>query len=154
MNDQSAEDALLSTRNRNTAMSILMSHPDLADCRRLFLRNYKVHAHIGAHAFETLGAQRVVFNVDLYVPLAMSTPVNDRLEEVLDYDFIRTTISTRIAEGHIVLQETLCDDVLRRMLNHPQVRAARVSTEKTDVYDDCDAVGCEVFGFSSANRGA
>jgi dihydroneopterin aldolase len=28
---------------------------------------------------------------------------------------------------------------------HPQVRAARVSTEKPDVYPDCDAVGVEVF---------
>ena len=32
------------------------------------------------------------------------------------------------------------------MLAHPRVRAARVSTEKPDVYPDCDAVGCEVFG--------
>lgn len=127
---------------------MLISHPDLADCRRLFLRNYKVHAHIGAHAFETLGAQRVVFNVELYVPLAQSTPTHDKLDEVLDYDFIRTTIMNRILQGHIVLQETLCDDVLRSMLANPRVRAARVSTEKTDVYDDCDAVGCEVFGFN------
>ena len=42
-------------------MSILISHPDLADCRRLFLSNYKVHAHIGAHAFETLGCPAVEF---------------------------------------------------------------------------------------------
>ena len=32
------------------------------------------------------------------------------------------------------------------MLAHPKVRAARVSTEKPDVYPDCDAVGVEVFG--------
>ncbi|WP_418318401.1 dihydroneopterin aldolase [Piscinibacter sakaiensis] len=134
-------------------MSILMSHPALADCRRLFLRNYKVHVRIGAHAFETLSAQRVVFNVELYVPLAQSTPAHDRLDEVLDYDFIRSTIRQRIAEGHIVLQETLCDDVLRLMLENPQVRAARVSTEKTDVYDDCDAVGCEVFGINPLPAG-
>ena len=44
------------------------------------------------------------------------------------------------------LQETLVDDVLALMLAHPNVRAARVSTEKPDVYPDCDAVGVEVFG--------
>ncbi|MEY2893569.1 MAG: hypothetical protein RJA98_3477, partial [Pseudomonadota bacterium] len=43
---------------------------------------------------------------------------------------------------------TLCDDVLQLMLAHPRVRAARVSTEKPDVYPDCDSVGCEVFGMS------
>jgi dihydroneopterin aldolase len=31
------------------------------------------------------------------------------------------------------------------MLQHPKVRAARISTEKPDVYPDCDAVGVEVF---------
>jgi dihydroneopterin aldolase len=51
-----------------------------------------------------------------------------------------------VQQGHIHLQETLCDDVLRTMLAHPKVQAARVSTAKPDVYPDCEAVGCEVFG--------
>jgi dihydroneopterin aldolase len=87
------------------------------------------------------------FNVDLYVPLATSTPTRDRLDEVVDYDFIRATIHQRIARGHIELQETLADDLLRALLSHPGVRAARVATEKPDVYPDCEAVGVEVFGF-------
>jgi 7,8-dihydroneopterin aldolase/epimerase/oxygenase len=33
---------------------------------------------------------------------------------------------------------------------HPRVRAARVSTEKPDVYPDCAAVGVEVFGIKEA----
>ena len=47
--------------------------------------------------------------------------------------------------GHIELQETLCDDVANTLLEHPKVQAVRVSTEKPDVYPDCDAVGVEVF---------
>jgi dihydroneopterin aldolase len=31
------------------------------------------------------------------------------------------------------------------MLAHPKVRAVRVSTEKPDVYPDCDSVGVETF---------
>jgi 7,8-dihydroneopterin aldolase/epimerase/oxygenase len=84
--------------------------------------------------------------VDLYIPLALSTPKDDELDEVVDYDFIRRSIAERVARGHIHLQETLCDDVLALMLAHPKVRAARVSTEKPDVYADCASVGCEVFG--------
>ena len=127
-------------------MQTSLLHPGLRDCRRLFLRNYEVWINIGVHDFEKKGEQRVVINVDLYVPLAHSTPHTDELHEVLDYDFIRRTIAGRVAQGHIHLQETLCDDVLALMLAHPNVRAARVSTEKPDVYPDCDAVGCEVFG--------
>ncbi len=110
-----------------------------------FLRNYEVNINIGVHDFEKRGEQRVVINVELFVPLAMSTPVEDKLREVVDYDFMRATIARRVEQGHIHLQETLCDDLVKIMLAHPQVRAARVSTEKPDVYPDCDAVGVEVF---------
>jgi dihydroneopterin aldolase len=121
--------------------------PALRDCRRLFLRNHEVMVRIGVHDFEHQAPQRMRFNVDLYVPLALSTPSQDRLDEVVDYDFIRTTIAQRIARGHIELQETLADELLRALLAHPGVRAARVATEKPDVYPDCEAVGVEVFGW-------
>lgn len=127
-------------------MQNLLSHPSLMDCRRLFLRDYEVFINIGVHAFEKTGEQRVVINVDLYIPLSLSTPRADELDEVVDYDFIRRSIAERVSRGHIHLQETLCDEMLAMMLAHPKVRAAQVSTEKPDVYPDCDAVGCEVFG--------
>lgn len=126
-------------------MLAALSHPRLTDCRRLFLRNYEVRINIGVHDFEKKGEQRVVINVELFVPLALSTPVEDKLREVVDYDFMRSTIAQRVARGHIHLQETLCDDVAAALLAHPQVRAVVVSTEKPDVYPDCDAVGVEVF---------
>jgi dihydroneopterin aldolase len=118
----------------------------LRDCRRLFLREHEIHVNIGVHDFEKQGGQRIVIHVDLWVPLALSTPREDRLDEVLDYDFIRRTVAERVARGHIHLQETLADDLLRSLMAHPMVRAARVSTEKPDVYPDCAAVGVEVFG--------
>mgnify|MGYP000561825220 CR=1 FL=1 len=40
----------------------------------------------------------------------------DKLAEVVDYDFVREVIAARIAQGHVELQETLCDAVLERML--------------------------------------
>ena len=122
-----------------------LNHPKLADCRRLFLRNYEVMINIGVHDFEKKGEQRVLINVDLYIPLALSTPKDDHLEEVVDYDFMRETIARRMAQGHVHLQESLCDDVVRSMLAHPKVRAVRVSTMKPDVYPDCEGVGVEVF---------
>lgn len=122
-----------------------LSHPALRACRRLFLQNYEVNINIGVHDFEKRAEQRVLINVDLFVPLAMSTPQQDKLDEVVDYDFMRSVIAARIARGHIHLQETLCDDVARIMLEHPRVRAVRVSTEKPDVYPDCQSVGVEVF---------
>lgn len=117
----------------------------LNHCRRLFLRGMQVQAHIGIHDFEKQSAQRVLIDVDLYVSLEGSTPHDDRIDEVVDYDFIRAVVHERIARGHIGLQETLCDDILDRLLQHTGVLAARVSTRKPDVYPDCEAVGVEVF---------
>jgi len=128
-------------------------YPELSDCRRLFLRNYEVQINIGVHEFEKKGEQRVLINVDLFIPLAMSTPQADQLDEVVDYDFMRDTIARRMAQGHIQLQETLCDDVAQAMLAHPKVRAVRVSTEKPDVYPDCESVGVEVFQVKRVQAG-
>jgi len=122
-----------------------LSRHRLSDCRRLFLRNFEVPIKIGVDEIEKKGAQRMLVNVDLYVPLALSTPSRDDLTEVVDYNFMRDTLATRTAMGHIQLQETLCDDVARVLLSHPSVRAVRVSTEKPDVYADCESVGVEVF---------
>jgi dihydroneopterin aldolase len=126
-------------------MQALLSHPRLIDCRRLFLSNYEIYINIGVHDFEKRGEQRVLINVDLFVPLNENTPTQDQLDEVLDYDFMRRSIVDRVSKGHIHLQETLCDDVARIMLAHPHVRAVKVSTAKPDVYPDCDAVGVEIF---------
>ncbi|MEY3950654.1 MAG: hypothetical protein RLZZ619_240 [Pseudomonadota bacterium] len=126
-------------------MQALLSHPRLMDCRRLFLSNYEIYINIGVHDFEKRGEQRVLINVDLFVPLIENTPTHDSLEEVVDYDFMRQSIVERVSKGHIHLQETLCDDVAKIMLKHPRVRAVRVSTAKPDVYPDCDAVGVEIF---------
>ncbi|MDQ3187423.1 MAG: dihydroneopterin aldolase [Pseudomonadota bacterium] len=119
----------------------------LADCRRIFLRNYVLDANIGVHAHEKTGPQRIALNVDVFVLLALSTPREDRIHEVVDYDFIRLAISHRVEHGHINLQETLIDDIARVLLANPAVRAVRVSSEKHDVYDDVDAVGIEILRF-------
>lgn len=126
-------------------MLSILHHPQLANCRRLFLRNYEVNINIGVHEFEKKGEQRVLINVDLYIPLELSTPKDDQLDEVVDYDFMRSTIAARVSQGHIHLQETLCDDVAKSMVAHPRVKAVLVSTMKPDVYPDCEGVGVEVF---------
>lgn len=117
----------------------------MQSCRKLFLRRHEVKVRIGVHAFEKTAPQRMWIDVDLYVPFAQSTPSRDRIDDVVNYDFIREVIAERITSGHIELQETLCDDIAAQLLSHAGVRAVRVATAKPDVYPDCEAVGVEVF---------
>jgi len=130
-------------------MSDVLNHLAL-HCRRLFLRKHTVDVRIGVHDFEKHAPQRIVFNVELFVPYSASTPTQDDLAEVVDYDFIRAVIARRVAQGHIVLQETLCDDLMRELIAHPQVQAVRLSSCKPDVYPDCEGVGVEIFQIKPA----
>jgi len=125
------------------------SDPFLRDCRRIFLQGLTQMVWIGIHDFERQSAQRVIFDIDLYVPLSENTPTRDHLEEVVDYDFVRRVVEVHTQQGHIELQETLCDAVLTDLLRHSQVVAARVSTRKPDVYEDCAAVGVEAFRYKT-----
>lgn len=122
-------------------------HPQLQDCRRLFLRNYTAEVSIGVYDYEKTATQRIIINVDAYIPLAASTPKEDRLDEVVDYDFLLQAVTNRLARGHIQLQETLCDDIAATLLAHTSVKAVRITSEKCDAYDNCDSVGVEIFRF-------
>ena len=124
--------------------------PRLAHCRRIYLRDAVFEANIGVYDSEHAGAQRLVVNVDLFVSLSASTPQHDRVEEVIDYDFVRETIRGRLKRGHVNLQETLIDDLAGALLARPGVVAVRVCTEKPDVYDDVAGVGIEVLRFKES----
>lgn len=126
---------------------MLYFHPKLADCRRVFIKNYRLDMQIGIYPHEQNKNQYVLVNIEFWVPLAQTTPKNDSIAEVVNHDFVRPGIQAFIQKGHINLQETLCDAIVDLCLAHPLVIAARVSTEKREVYPDCESAGIEVFKF-------
>lgn len=96
---------------------------------------------IGIHAHE-VDPQRVRLSV--WMTVDYPDPVaDDRIEAVLDYDFVRTGIVALAAERHFALQETLCEAVAALCLADPRVRTVRVRSIKLDVYPDA-AIGCEI----------
>lgn len=128
---------------------MMLTDPRLTDCRKIFLREFSIDASIGFHDFEKQARQRILVSVDLFVPVHLSTSQRDDVADVVDYDFIRKGI-VRIAQSkHFNLQETLIDEICSLCLSQPSVRAARVESQKPDVYPDCKTVGIEVFRWSS-----
>ena len=121
--------------------------PRLTDCRRIFLHDLSLQASIGFHPHELAARQQVLINVDLFVPIAVSTSQTDHVGEVLDYDLIRQGILDWAGSRHFNLQETLLDGIVDICVAQPMVRAVRASTQKPDVYPDCRTVGIEVFRF-------
>jgi len=113
------------------------------DRRRIFLRGLKVQADIGIHDFERGRPQALAIDVDLWLaPLA--APLADEIDGTLDYDLVREGVIALVRSRRYNLQETLVHAIVDFCLARPEVVEARVSTAKTEVYRDVEAVGYEV----------
>ena len=106
------------------------------------LDRLEISMGLGIYPHERAAAQRVLVSVWLMVDY--DEPIrDDRIERVLDYDFIRAGIRSLIADRHFDLQESFCDAVAAFCLADARVAEVRVRSTKPDIYPDA-AVGCEV----------
>ena len=117
----------------------------LGQARRIFLKNVETRISMRIHDFEKKARQRVMINVDLYLEPDARIE-RDHISETVDYDFLRREIGVLADSGHFHLQETFCERILAVCLARPGVVAVRVSSEKPDVYPDCESIGFEIFG--------
>jgi dihydroneopterin aldolase len=95
----------------------------------IFVRDLVLPCHIGIHAEEHNGKQRVRFSVDIAVDHGAT---RDRRRPVVDYDSIIEAIQAVIDEGHINLMETLAERVAWACLDLSGARRVSVRVEKLD----------------------
>ncbi|TDR31243.1 dihydroneopterin aldolase [Hydromonas duriensis] len=133
----------------------MLTHPvteelarTLVDCRCIFVRNYHLQVSIGVYDHEKTAPQSMVFNVTAFVKRTSASPQHDGLDEVIDYDFVRNTITEQASTGHVQLQETLCDRIGEALMKKTAILAAYISSEKTEIYPDVDAIGVGAWYFS------
>ncbi|WP_425230304.1 dihydroneopterin aldolase [Sphingomonas sp.] len=105
------------------------------------LDDLDVMIRLGIHPHEAV-PQRVRLSVAMTVRYGRA-PSADRIDEVLDYDFVREGVHALAAGEGFALQETLVDAVAALCLADERVIAVRVRSTKLDVYADA-TVGCEV----------
>lgn len=105
------------------------------------LDGLEVTMGLGIHAHERAAPQRV--RLDVAMTCRYNAPPEDRIDAVVDYDFLREQIHALAASRHFELQETLCDRVAALALADPRVVRVRVRSMKLDVYPDA-RVGCEI----------
>ena len=125
-------------------MSILLD-PRLQDCRCIFFEEIKCSASIGIHPHELSSKQEVAIWIEIYIILTKSQSLNDDIKDTLDYDEIDLKVRSIVNTKHYSLQETLIDEIAKFCVSLPSVKAVRVKTAKTQAYENCRAVGIEVF---------
>jgi len=113
------------------------------EVRKIFLRNLLVDVHMGVHENEQDRTQPIRINIVLYM-CPETAPSHDSITEVFDYDQVHDGVLRLAQARHINLQETLVQEISDFVLTFEQILAVRVSTEKTDVYPDCEGVGYEL----------
>jgi len=111
--------------------------------RKIQLKEFSVDCEIGIHDFEMGKKQRVTIDVELDLEPRLSH-VNDDINNVVDYDYIRAEVFKLVGGGHYNLQERLCEDIAEICLNKEGVIGATVRTCKPDVYPDCAAICYEI----------
>jgi|TARA_B110000263_G_scaffold159032_1_gene138177 dihydroneopterin aldolase len=110
---------------------------------KLFFRDLEIDVHIGINDSEQGRSQKVLINITLYMA-DTEGPKNDSITEVFNYDRVRDAVHALIQKRHINLQETLVEEIADMCFRFEEVAGVRISSEKTDVYEDCSSVGSEI----------
>jgi dihydroneopterin aldolase len=67
------------------------------------------------------------------------------LASVVDYDPIHAAITGWQKRPHVLLIETLLEELIALCFRDPRVRACRVSLVKPDIYEAAAAAGVEIY---------
>jgi len=121
----------------------MTAKPAAAKTRRILLEDCRIPVSIGIHDFEKNGPQTVLVNVVLEMAEHWPDP-GDRIENAIDYDFLRDGIAALVENRHFNLQETLCQEIVNLCLTRPGLKRVKVWTRKPDVYPDCKSIGFEI----------
>ncbi len=108
---------------------------------KVCVRDLILPVRIGIWSEEQGIAQRVRFTVELSVTPGGHRPGD--LSSVVSYDDIIGGIKESIADGHVLLTETIAERIAEHCLSHRRAVEVRVVVEKLDRIPGA-ALGCEI----------
>ncbi len=108
---------------------------------KVWVRDLVLPMRIGIWSEEQNLSQRVRFTVELWAAGCGHRPGD--LTSVISYDFIIDGIREILAEGHILLTETLAERIASHCLSHRRAEKVRVVVEKLDRVPGA-SLGCEI----------
>ena len=107
--------------------------------RKIILNKIELMCSIGVHEFEKKQKQKI--NIDLEILLSpFNEPLNDSIEETLNYDEVRNIVFEIVNSRHFELQETLARMIFNKISSMDFVSSLSVKTSKPDVYNDVKEV--------------
>lgn len=113
---------------------------------RMMVRDLVIHIRLGVHAHERVPdkPQRIIVNVEMFSD-GRSHLEGEGLASVVDYDPIHSAIQEWTNRPHVLLIETLLEELIELCFRDKRVRACKVSIVKPDIYDAAAAAGVEIY---------
>lgn len=111
--------------------------------RRVFIRDLELMARVGVYEIEKRYVQRIVVSIDLRV-VDDYDGISDRLDGVLDYGQVVSTIRDIVESDHFHLIETLAERIAAAVLEDARILLIKVAIEKPDIMPGCRSVGVEI----------
>ena len=116
---------------------------------KIWVRDLILPMRIGVWSEEHNLSQRVRFTVELWATGCGHRPGD--LSSVISYDFIIDGIREIVAQGHILLTETLAERIAAHCLSHRRADKVRIMVEKLDRVPGA-SLGCEIMRLKPAGE--
>lgn len=109
--------------------------------RHVFIHGMKLKASIGIFDHEKARKQMVIIGVDLVVD---DVPHDGKIENVVNYKLIVEAIESYVENGHVLLVETMAEEIADICLTDKLVKRAIVKIEKPEAFIHVGSVGVTV----------
>lgn len=113
---------------------------------RMMIRDFVTEVRLGVHDWERHPdkPQRVIVNVEMFAD-SRSHHTGEGLASVIDYDHIHEALRRWPSRPHVVLIETLLEELIELCFHDRRVRACKVSIVKPDIYNAAAGAGVEIY---------
>ena len=127
----------MSTSHSEAIEALLSSGGNVSS---LFLEGAIRLVDVGVYEHEQGSPQRVRF--DIHVVVDDSKPSNDSIDQVLDYEYLVSSLDRVVEMDRPSLLETMVLRLIDEVLAPTEAVAASVSASKLDITDDDSRLGC------------
>jgi len=109
----------------------------------VFIKDLRVQAILGIHAWEREHPQEIVINIALSTDTTLAA-ASDAIHDCVDYQTIAEGVKSHVVSCRRWTVEALAEDISRIVLSMPGVLSTRVRVEKPAALDFCQGVGVEI----------
>ncbi len=120
----------------------------------LTLAGLRFNANLGILELEKIAPQPIQVDTELNLGSQPLLPLNDDINQVLDYRHVRKIIIEECIAEHVNLLETLIGRLANCLMQLPGVIGVRVKITKLEIFDDCEVAIRIETGFWPESHGA